>query len=138
MTLTPNQISMIAFIITAIIAVCGFMKLLRSNKVLIILLTITFPIAIFGLIIRGVNTEMVNGNAANMFLSPFIYVASYTLLRLVFKRIYKMEPTYERYSWYDYSDGRKQNWLDVIVHLIPLMLSFTLPFLIENILDKYA
>jgi uncharacterized membrane protein len=136
MTLTPNQISMIAFIITAIIAVCGFMKLLRSNKVLIILLTITFPIAIFGLIIRGVNTEMVNGNAADMLLSPFIYVASYALLRLVFKRIYKMEPTYERYSWY--SDGRKQNWLDVIVHVIPLMLSFTLPFLIENILDKYA
>jgi len=138
MTLTPSQISIIGFVIAAIIAVCGFMKLLRSDRVLFFLFPITLIIAVIGLIIRSDNTRMVNGNAADMLLSPFIYVASYTLLRYVYKRIYKVEPTYERYNWFDYEDGRKQNWLDVLVHLIPLMLCMTLPFVIEHFLDRYS
>lgn len=132
MELTGENIMMIGLILTGILVVCGFMKLLRSNKTLIIITILTIPIAVLGLFMRGKETEMVNGNGAKFLISPFIYITSFALLRMLFKNIYKMEPTYEKHSWYDAEDGRNQNWLDLIVHILPMILSFIVPILIDK------
>jgi hypothetical protein len=134
MTLTGEQLLIIGLCITGILVVCGFMKLLRSDRTLIVLTILTIPIGVFGLYLRGDNTEMVNGNGSTYMISPFVYVTSFALLRMLFKSIYKMEPTYERFSWFDAEEGRKQNWLDVTVHIVPMLLSFVVPILIDKII----
>ena len=135
MIVKGEQLLIIGLCITGILAVCGFMKLLRSDRTLIILTVLTIPIGVFGLCLIGDNTEMVNGNGATTLVSPFIYITSYALLRMLYKRIYKMEPTYERFSWYDAEEGRKQNWLDVTVHILPMLLGFIVPIIIEEIIN---
>jgi hypothetical protein len=132
--LTGNQILIIGLSLTVIIGTCGFMKLLRSNKTLFILSIITAVIGIYGILIRGVQTELVNGNGADFLIAPFTYITTYAFLRMLYKKIYKVEPTYARYSWYDAEEGRKQNWFDVSVYILPMMLSFVVPIIIGNLI----
>ena len=134
MTLTGSQILIVGLILTGVLVTCGFMKLLRSNRVLFILTPIAFIIGLYGVLIRGAQTEMVNGNGSDFLLAPFVYISSYALLRMLYRKVYKVEPTYERYSWYDAEEGRKQNWLDVTVHILPMMLSFVVPIIVGKII----
>lgn len=116
------------------LAIYGYLKMLRSDKLLFILTVLSAIFGIIGLGLRSEATEMVNGNGATAMISPFVYIVSYAMLRWIYKKIYKMEPTYNRSSWYDHEEGRKQNWLDVIVHIIPMILCWVVPILIDEIL----
>jgi len=134
MTPTGTQALIIGLILTGTLVTCGFMKLLRSNKILTVLTLVALLIGIYGLLIRGEETEMPNGNGADFLAAPFVYVVSYALLRMLYKRVYKMEPTYERYSWYDAKEGRNQNWLDVTVYILPMLLSFVVPLMMGKLM----
>ena len=136
MKFTATEISVVSLIITGFLAFCGFMNLLRSKSTLIILLVFTFSIAIFGMLIRNETTKMVNGNTADMLLSPLIYILTFTILRYFFKRKFNVEPTYKRHTWNDYDAGRRQNWFEVLVFALPLFLSLILRFILERVLDK--
>ena len=103
-------------------------KKLRDNKSLKIAASITFPIAVLGLLLKTPEAAMFSG--------AFVQIISYAGLRFLFKRKYNFEPTYNRMSWYDDEDGRRQNWLDVIVFVIPLISSFILPLALTIIKAK--
>jgi len=66
-------------------------------------------------------------------MSPLIYTSFYSLLRKLFLKKYKMEPTYNRSSWYDFEEKRNQKWSDLGVFLIPVIASLAIPLLIELI-----
>ena len=127
MEISGQQILIISLILYTITVTCGFMKLLRSDKTLLTLSIVTLIIAVFGLLIRSEQTQMVNGNGATFLIAPFIYTISYLLLRKLYKFKYKIEPTYNRRSWYDSEDNRNQNLLDVTVHILPMLLGFIIP-----------
>jgi hypothetical protein len=97
-------------------------KKLRNDRLLKVSSIITLLFAIPGVLIRTPEAAMLMG--------AFVQVVSYAFLRYLFKRKYNFEPTYNRMSWYDHEEGRKQNWLDVIVFVVPTMLSFTIPLAI--------
>jgi hypothetical protein len=120
-------------IITGVIAVLGFGKKLRSDKRLAILFVITCMVAIIGLILRNEVVEHKISNPADSLICPLAYVLCYAGLRQIFKAVYKMEPTYQRYSWYDQEEGRKQNVLDVVVHVFPLMVAIFVPAIIRSL-----
>jgi hypothetical protein len=121
------------FILVGAIALLGFGKKLRSDKRLAILFLTTCIVATIGLILRDEVVEHGTGNPAYSLISPLAYVLCYAGLRQIFKAVYKMEPTYQRYSWYDQEEGRKQNVLDVIVHILPLMVAIFVPSIIESL-----
>lgn len=50
------------------------------------------------------------------------------------KEIKKYLKNTNRSSRYDYEEGRNQNWLDVIVHIIPMILCWVVPILIDKTL----
>ncbi|WP_271783403.1 hypothetical protein [Aquimarina algiphila] len=125
-----NTIMIISFSMTGIISVFGFMKKLRNNKLLLILLLITLLIGLFGYISSNYYIAVLSGRLSYSLFGPFIYVLSYGLLRIAYKKTFNKEPSYERYSWYDYEDGRKLNVFDLLVHIIPMLLGFILPILL--------
>ena len=120
-------------ILTCIVAYLGFDKKLRSSRTLTHLLIPAFIIALIGLWIRSSDTEQKGANAADALLSPLVYILCYAGLRALYKYIYNMEPTCDRYSWYDSEEGRKQNWLDVVVHIVPMLIAFVFPVAIKGI-----
>ncbi|WP_224490964.1 hypothetical protein [Robertkochia flava] len=139
MTLTEKQILILSLVLTGILVVLGFMKLLRSNRILLILTPISLVVGLWGMLISGVKTETINGNGAEFLIAPFVYLSSYSLLRMLYKKLYKVEPTYNRFSWYDKEEGRKQNWLDVTVHILPMVLGFFVaPIILAILFNKYA
>jgi hypothetical protein len=91
-------------------------KKLRNGHRLKILSVFSFILAILGLVIK-------TPEAASFSIS-FFYIISYAFLRYLYLRKYGLEPTYYNYSWYDAEEGRRQNWLDVIVYVVPIFFSF--------------
>ncbi len=132
MEFSGQQILIISLTLYGILISCGFMKLLRSDKTLLILSIVTLIIAVFGLLIRSEQTQMVNGNGATFLIAPFIYTISYLLLKKLYKFKYKIEPTYNRSSWYDSEDDRNQNLLDVTVHILPMILGVVVVLFYDN------
>lgn len=123
---------MIGVAITCCLAFCGFMKWLRNDRVLLILLLGTAFLAAFGFV--GRVPENPRLNTWDGLLGPFAYVASYTSLRYLYKRIFRREPTYMRGSWYDWEEGRRQDWYDVSVHLLPMIIGLAVPVILTKIL----
>lgn len=74
--------------------------------------------------------EMEKGNVATAFFSPIIYISTYQLLRIIFKKMKGIEPAYEFAATYDFTDKRKLNFLDYIVFVVPMGLSFVSSLLI--------
>lgn len=136
MKFTSTEIMFVSMIITGSLAVCGLMNLLRAKSTLLILLPFTFLIAIIGILIRDETTKMANGNAADMLLSPLVYMLTFMILRYFYKRKYNAEPTYKRQTWNYYEAGRWQNWFEVLVFALPFFLCLILPFILERLLDK--
>jgi hypothetical protein len=93
-------------------------KKLRSDRFIRYLALITFGFAVSGIVIRVPESAF--------FASAFIYLISYAVLRKFYINKYKVEPTYNRSSWYDPEEGRQQNGLDVITFVAPIFLSFIL------------
>ena len=106
------------------------MKWLRNDRVLWALLLATAVLAVYGLLERvPENTRL---NTWDGLMGPFAYVASYASLRYLYKHIFHREPTYMRGSWYDWEEGRRQNWFDVAVHVLPMMVALAVPVLLTR------
>lgn len=129
MNISPSVIANIGLALTILIALAGVEKRLRGDSTLLIVGVATLCIGIVGLLLRSESTGMARGNAADFLFGPFIYVVSYTLLRKLYKGLYQVEPTYAWLSGYDSDDMRKVNFLDKVVHVLPLLLGMVLPFL---------
>jgi uncharacterized membrane protein YfcA len=112
-----------------IIHILIFCKKLRNNKALKIAASVTFPFAVLGVLLKTPEAAMFSG--------AFAQIISYAGLRFLFKRKYNFEPTYNRMSWYDNEEGRRQNWFDVIVFVIPLILCFIVPLALTIIKAKH-
>jgi 4-amino-4-deoxy-L-arabinose transferase-like glycosyltransferase len=123
---------MVGVAITCCLAFCGFMKWLRNDRVLLVLLLATTVLAMVGIL--GRVPENPRLNTWDGLLGPFTYVSSYAFLRYMYKRYFHREPTYERSSWYDGEEGRRQYGFDVAVHVLPMMIAFALPVLLTKVL----
>ncbi len=121
---------MVGVAITCCLAFCGFMKWLRNDRVLWALLLATAVLAVYGLLERVPENPRLN--TWDGLLGPFAYVASYASLRFLYKRILRREPTYMRGSWYDWEEGRRQDWFDVAVHVLPWMIALAVPVLLTR------
>jgi hypothetical protein len=105
-------------------------KLMRSKKVFIIAFTISLITAIIGFIISSNKNVLRIPNSYDFLYVPIVYMVCYNLLRVLYIKIYNCEPTYNRSSWYDPGDGRRQNWLDVIVYVVPIFISLGFPIIL--------
>jgi hypothetical protein len=131
MNISTETILIIGYSLTGIVFLMGVYKKLRNIFIIMVSLVACIIIAIIGFLIRSERTDMVAGNAADSFFGPLIYIITFAFLRFIYKKKYSVEPTYNRSSWYDYEEGRRQNWLDVVVHILPLLLAIVLPLLIK-------
>ncbi|GAB3235634.1 hypothetical protein GCM10027346_25530 [Hymenobacter seoulensis] len=120
--------------LTLALLLLGLEKQLRNNSLLKIILSVTLFIGCLGFYIRSPAYQSVGANAADSLWSPFFFILSYVALSWVYIRIYQQNPTYYRNSWYDPNEGRNQNWLDVVVHLVPLPIGLLLPMFITHLL----
>jgi hypothetical protein len=127
MLVSSNTIFYIGYIPTGILAVLGFMKVLRNDKLIKTTFILALLFAILGFFIGIKDDDIGSGFAPAVFAAPLVYILSFTLLRFLYKVLYRVEPTYNRASWYDEGDKRKQNWFDVLVHVLPMLLSFVFP-----------
>jgi hypothetical protein len=123
---------MVGIAMTCCLAFCGFMKWLRNDRVLLFLLLLSGVLAIIG--VSGRMPENPRLNSWDGILGPFAYVASYASLRYLYKRIFRREPTYIRGSWYDWEEGRRQDWFDVAVHVLPMMIGLSVPIMLTKLL----
>jgi hypothetical protein len=112
-------------IVTGIYACLGFYKLLRKRKWTNRLLIIAGVLASFQLLLSIIKDSLTAPILSDTLYGPITYMASYLLLRKVYMRIYKVEPTYNYGAWYDPADKRRQNWLDILVHVLPFLISIT-------------
>ena len=112
----------IGFVPMFIVYMLIIYKKLRNSTSINFVVFITLLISIPGFLIKAPEAGMLTGGLA--------YIICYAALRHVYVRIYNIEPTYNRMSWFDPEDSRRQNWLDVVVFAIPLLLSFVIPLII--------
>ena len=120
----------IGLLFTFIIGVVGLTNNLRNDNRLKNLIKLTLPFGIFGLFIRDDFFNGHIGSETDFLWGPFLYVLTYYLARRMYKSHYKMEPTYNRDSWYDPEEGREQNWADVSVAIFPIIIALLSPILI--------
>ncbi|MFL5766002.1 MAG: hypothetical protein ACJ77K_18805 [Bacteroidia bacterium] len=113
----------IGFITWSVFIFLGLFKKLRNDKIVLVLLLVAILLTIYPIyeILAHVPFEGRHRSSITFFM-PFIYVASYGLLRSLYKRIYRREPTYCRSSWYDPDEKRDQNALDIVVFILPILL----------------
>jgi hypothetical protein len=102
---------------------------LRDDVIITKVTVLTAILGVFGFALRSDALEMGAANAADWLWCPFIYITAYAFLRFLYKRTYHREPTYNRSSWYDPNDRRRQNSFDVAVHIVPIILSMSGPLL---------
>lgn len=123
----------IGFLIFIILPLFGLFKKLRDDKTLIVLLLVTGLITIFPIYQRILDLPYEGRlRGSDTLFLPFLYILLYGFLRMVYKKIYRREPTYYRASWYDPEDGRRQNIFDVAVFILPILLPVLLLFLIAR------
>lgn len=115
---------------TCVVGVLTSYKLMRNNKVLIGLMIVSLGMAISQVILSINENTFKRATLSDALYSPLVYVISYNSLRYVYIRMYGLEPTYNRMSWYDPKDGRRQNWFAVVVYVAPLFLSLGFPILL--------
>lgn len=128
----PFRSQMVGVYIVCALAFCGFMKWLRSDRRLLILLLLTSVLAITGVAYRVPGDSRLND--WDGLLGPFFYVVSYGALRYVYKGIYRWEPTYAYLSWYDMEEKRRMNWFDLAVHFLPCLIALAVPVILSELL----
>jgi hypothetical protein len=119
-------------VITGLLAVAGFLKKLRNDRHIGLLLAAAFLLAISGFFIPGPGFSAVD---RYHLVSPFVYMALYGFFRWIYKLFFGVEPTYNRSGWYDPEEGRKQNFFDVLVFVLPLLLAVLAPAGIAAVLN---
>ncbi len=115
--------SLLIFLLVFFMVAINF---LRNDKR--IFKVILFLIMIFLtelLLIKFQFIELNNFDSIYLIITPMVYIITYFILRKIFIYLYGMEPTYNRSSWFDYSEGRRQNGGDMMVFFIPLILAVT-------------
>ncbi len=130
-----NKILIIGLILTVISIMLISSKRFRNKKRNMALLIITILIGIAGITVRTKEFQMENFNVADFLLSPFIGVFTFLFLRKRYYLKYKTEPTFYWFSWYDPIEKRKQNWFDVAINVLPILIAVLLPVLIYYILE---
>lgn len=120
------------FIIWGLIVFLILLKKLRDNRRILVALLFSLPFAIYAL------SEKITGNAfteklrpTDALFMPLVTVCTYALLRYLYKKAYKREPTYNRSSWFDPEEGRNQNIFDLIVFISPMVMGGLFPLLIK-------
>ena len=130
----PELKIIFGFISWGILAVLGFSKKLRDDQLLGFLLLLTGLLAIYPLgkfFEDAENQRAIHENS--YLLLPFTYLASYGLLRAVYKKMHGREPTYNRASRYDNEEGRYQNWMDYTVFIGPIAISMFLIMILATL-----
>jgi hypothetical protein len=123
---------MVGMWITCGLAFCGFMKWLRNDRTLAVLLILTGLLAVIG--VGGRVPENQRLNTWDGLTGPLAYVASYALLRHAYKSIFRREPTYAYLTWYDLDERRRMNWFDLAVHMLPCMIAMAVPVILTRLL----
>lgn len=70
MPFSPNTILITGYILTGMLIVAGFMKMLRNNNTIKVITLISILVAAGGFLIRSETTKMTTGNAQILFLVP--------------------------------------------------------------------
>ncbi|AMM51110.1 hypothetical protein TH61_07835 [Rufibacter sp. DG15C] len=112
-------------IVTGIYACLGFYKLFRKKNWTYRLLIFSGLLASFQLLLSIIKDGILAPIPSDTLYGPITYMVSYLLLRKMYVAIYRVEPTYNRCAWYDPEDKRRQNLLDIVVHVLPFLLSIT-------------
>ena len=132
MKINPEFILNIGIVLSGFIWTIGFLKILRNNKRLKILMIFSVGLLIFSFWLLNNDIKLENGiSVSYIYISPIIYVLTFSILRRRFLKKYNFEPTYNWISWYDKEDERNQNWDDVFVHIVPFGLSFIIPIILS-------
>lgn len=106
---------------------------LRSDKVLIVHAIISCVMLYFGLQFLPLNLPcMGNENGAGFLFGPFVFVVGYSLLRGLYKKIFKFEPDFEAYTGYSNRDKRGLNFMDYFTFFIPTTLSAIVNIMMAN------
>lgn len=118
--------------IIPILIFLGFVgaKKIRQKSYCTVFLIFAAIYCLIGVFLRSDSYQLPNINGADSFFSPLAYLLSYLLLRKVYLRVYKIEPTYYRTSWYDPNEGREQNWFDLLVYVTPIFIALLVPLII--------
>lgn len=134
--MTSNEIFILNTLLCGILSFMGMFKHLRNNQTIQTLLIIS---AFYGFVSIFIHVFIVwmDDLSSYSFWNPFVYIALYGVLRYLNISIYHREPTYNKASWYDPSEGRKQNTLDVLVHLLPMGVSLIFPFLVKKLMTYF-
>ena len=130
-----NKILIIGLVLTVISMMLISSKRFRNKNRNIALIIITILIGITGITIRTEEFQMVNFNVADFLLSPFVGVFTFLFLRKRYYLKYNTELTFYWFSWYDPVERRKQNWFDVAVNVLPILIAGLLPVFIYYILE---
>ena len=113
------------------ISVCW--GLLRNDKYLIIQFVLSLAALYYGLKYYPMELQTQgNSNAAGFLFSPIVFVSSYALLRIGYKKIYKFEPDLEAYSNFSNRDKRGLNFLDYVTSITPMVLSIVIGLYLSN------
>ena len=131
MQLTPSQIFWLGSGITLIFFMMVFLKLHRKKGVLISLFIVGLISLIIGIILMSnPEFEMKKGHAATTFFGPIIYISTYQILRIIFKKQTGIEPAYEFASTYDSKDKRGLGVFDYIIFIFPFVLATAISLII--------
>ncbi|MCC7502915.1 MAG: hypothetical protein IT229_10325 [Flavobacteriales bacterium] len=123
---------MVGIAITCCLAVGGFMKWLRNDRMIAVLLILTGMLAVIGVVYRVPENPRLN--TWDGLLGPLAYVASYALLRQAYRSIFQREPTYAYLTWYDWEERRRMNWFDLGVHILPMLIGMAVPAIVTRVL----
>ncbi len=97
---------------------------LRNANSLSILLVIHLLLLAYGIFILDECISYAsNNNVARVLFCPFIYISLFALLRMIFWKVYELEPDMAHYSRYSRFDNRKINFFDGVVFLLPILVS---------------
>ncbi len=134
--MTSNEIFILNTVLWAILSFMGMFKHLRNNQTILTLLVIS---ALYGCVSVFVHIfiSRMDDLSSYSFWSPFVYLVLYGFLRYLYLKIYHREPTYNKASWYDPEEGRNQNTLDLLAHLLPMGVSLIFPFLVKKLLSSF-
>ncbi len=106
---------------------------LRNNKILFIHLVFSSLILYFGVKYLPLNLPCQgNSNGAGFLFGPIVFVISYALLRMFYKKAFKREPDMRAYSSYSIRDNRRLNSFDYLTFFIPVMLSAIINLMLAN------
>lgn len=132
---TAQIIEFIGIAYWGVLFISVFWGLLRKDDHLIVHILISIIALYFGIKYYPMELHSHgNKNVTGFLFSPIVFVLSYTLLRMTYKRIYNFEPDIAAYSNYSNRDHRGLNFLDYITSITPIALSAIIGMYLSNLI----